>query len=160
MKKHLILILALALSLAGLGAPTVATAAASGDTSGSETTRSRYERAVDLVEAADYEDAIRILEKLRRKEPDDPDVLNLLGYAHRKLGRLEPALELYLDALVIDPRHLGANEYLGELYLETGQLEMAEERLAELAAACPSGCEERDELRQAIEAYKSEHGLE
>lgn len=156
MKKHLIL--ALAVCLAGLGAPSVATAAGGGGTSGSEPTRTRYERAVGLVEAADYEDAIRILEKLKRKSPRDPDVLNLLGYAHRKLGRMEPALELYQEALAIDPRHLGANEYLGELYLETGQLAMAEERLAELAAACPSGCEEHDELSQAIAAYRSEHG--
>ena len=54
----------------------------------------------------------------------------------------------------------GANEYLGELYLETGELKKAEGRLAELVAACPSGCEEREELAEAIEAYKSEHGLE
>ena len=142
------------------GVPMLALAAASDDTSGSAPTRSTYERAVELVEAADYEDAIRILEKLDRKEPGNPDVLNMLGYAHRKLGRLEPAFDYYQQALAIEPRHLGANEYLGELYLETGEIGKAEERLAELAAACPSGCEEREELAEAIDAYKTEHGLE
>ena len=158
MKKPLIL--ALAMSLGAIAAPTTAPAAASDDTSGSSQVRSTYEQAVELVEAADYEDAIRILEKLERKEPGNPDVLNMLGYAHRKLGRMEPAFDYYQQALAIEPRHLGANEYLGELYLETGELGKAEARLAELVAACPSGCEEREELAEAIDAYKTEHGLE
>ena len=69
------------------------------------------------------------------------------------------AFDYYRRALAIEPRHLGANEYLGELYLETGELAKAEERLRELAIACPSGCEERDELSEAIDAYKAERGL-
>ena len=112
-----------------------------------------------LVEAADFEDALEILENLNRSEPGNADVLNMLGYAHRKLGRVEAAFDHYREALAIEPRHLGANEYLGELYLETGDLEMAQERLAELATACPSGCEERDELSEAIAAYRKAHGL-
>ena len=74
-------------------------------------------------------------------------------------GRIETAFDYYREALAIEPRHLGANEYLGELYLETDDLERAEERLGELAAACPSGCEERTELAEAIRAYKEAHGL-
>jgi hypothetical protein len=50
--------------------------------------------------------------------------------------------------------HLGANEYLGELYLETGQPELAEERLAVLKEACPDGCEELEELEVALAAYQ------
>ena len=52
-----------------------------------------------------------------------------------------------------------STEYLGELYLEAGELEKAQERLRELVAACPSGCEERDELAEAIAAYRQAHGL-
>ena len=90
------------------------------DTSGTEETRSAYEQAVDLVEAAEYEDALQVLEKLNREESGNADVLNMLGYAHRKLGRVEDAFDYYGKALAIKPRHLGANEYLGELYLENG----------------------------------------
>lgn len=151
--------LALAVSLGTTGAPGTALAAGGDETSGSDETRSAYERAVKLIEAADYEDALEILEKLNREESGNADVLNMLGYAHRKLGRVEAAFGHYREALAIEPRHLGANEYLGELYLETGELEKAEERLAELAIACPSGCEERDELSEAIAAYKKAHGL-
>ena len=157
MKKQWVL--AVAVSLGAIGAPLAAPAAGDEDTGGTEETRSGYERAVRLVEAADYEDALEILEALNRSEPGNADVLNMLGYAHRKLGRVEAAFGHYREALAIEPRHLGANEYLGELYLETGELEMAEKHLAELAIACPSGCEERDELSEAIAAYKEAHGL-
>ena len=157
MKRHWIL--AVAVSLVVIGTPSPAPAAGDEDTSGTDETRSGYERAVKLVEAADYEDALEILEKLNREESGNADVLNMLGYAHRKLGRVETAFGHYREALAIEPRHLGANEYLGELYLETGELDKAEERLAELAIACPSGCEERDELSEAIAAYKKAQGL-
>ena len=150
---------ALAILLGVIGAPSAAVAAGSDDTGGSDQTRSGYEQAVELVETADYADAIRILDKLDRSEPGNADVLNMLGYAHRKLGRVKPAFDYYRKALAIEPRHLGANEYLGELYLETEELDKAEERLGVLAIACPSGCEERDELSEAIEAYKSARGL-
>jgi len=157
MKKHWAL--AVAVSLAVIGGPSPATAAGDEDTSGTDEIRSGYERAVGLVEAGDYEDALRILEDLNQAEPGNADVLNMLGYAHRKLGRMEAAFDHYREALAIEPRHLGANEYLGELYLETGELQKAEERLAELAIACPSGCEERDELSEAVAAYRKAHGL-
>ena len=150
---------AVAVLLGVLGAPSAAMAAGSDDTGGTDRTRSAYEQAVELVEAADYEDAIRIRDRLDRDESGNADVLNMLGYAHRKLGRVVPAFDYYRKALAVEPRHLGANEYLGELYLETGELERAEERLGELVAACPSGCEERDELSEAIAAYRKSRGL-
>ena len=155
MTKHWVL----AVLLGAIGAPSAAVAAGSDDTSGTDRTRSEYEQAVELVEAADYEDAIRILDGLERDESGNADVLNMLGYAHRKLGRVETAFDYYRRALAIQPRHLGANEYLGELYLETEELEKAEALLGVLASACPSGCEERDELSEAIDAYKAARGL-
>ena len=151
--------LALALSLTAIGAPPAASGAGGDDAGGTDETRTGYERAVELVEAADYEKALELLVTLNRNEPGNADVLNMLGFAHRELGRVETAFDYYRDALAIEPRHLGANEYLGELYLETGELEKAEERLGELVAACPSGCEERDELSEAIAAYRKARGL-
>ena len=151
---------AVVVSLVGIVACVASFAAGSSDTSGSADAGSEYERAVERIETGDYEDAIRILDRLNREESGNADVLNMLGFAHRKLSRMEPAFEFYQEALAIDPRHLGANEYLGELYLETGELESAQGRLDELAAACPSGCEEHSELAEAIAAYKSAHGLE
>ena len=106
--------------------------------------------AIDLVESGDYAEALDLLEDLNRRESGNPDTLNMLGYASRQIGRFDDAFTWYGMALAIDPLHRGANEYLGELLLETGDVEKARERLAALEIACPDGCEERDELAEAI----------
>ena len=64
-----------------------------------------------------FQVAIKHLELAARISPNNPDVYNLLGYSHRKLDQLEKAFDYYWKALKLDPRHLGANEYIGELYL-------------------------------------------
>ena len=78
------------------------------------------------------------------------DVFNLLGFSLRKTGDYQRALTYYKKALDFDPQHLGALEYLGELYVETKQIDKAKEQLAKLVALCPKGCEEREDLEKAI----------
>ena len=58
----------------------------------------------------------------------------------------------------IDPRHRGALEYSGELYLQTGPLDKAEQRLAALDKACFFRCSEYSDLKKAIERYKAGGG--
>jgi len=94
------------------------------------------------------------------EDPEDADVLNLLGYGYRKTGDFDQSRGYYLQALAIEPKHRGANEYLGELYLETGQLDKAEERLAVLDKACWIGCEEYTELKESIDKYKTDKGIQ
>lgn len=113
-----------------------------------------YNDAQALIDVENYQGAIDVLTPLAEAEPENPDVFNLLGYSHRKLGMYDEALGYYMTALELDPMHLGANEYLGELYLETDQPELAEERLTVLQEACPDGCEELEELEAALAAYK------
>jgi len=108
------------------------------------------------IKAKDYESALVHLSKALEKDPNSADTHNLLGYSYRKLGNTDKAFEHYRMALRINPKHRGANEYMGELYLETDQLAKAEERLAVLDSACLSGCEEYDDLKEAIEKYKAE----
>ena len=97
--------------------------------------------------------AIKHLERAARISPNNPDVYNLLGYSHRKLDQLEQAFDNYRKALKLDPRHLGANEYIGELYLRTNNLKKAEEHLEVLDDVCLFGCDEYDDLKDAIEKY-------
>lgn len=78
---------------------------------------------------------------------------NLLGYSNRKLKRYDLALAYYQKALELQPKHRGANNYVGHLYLETGRLEQARERLAVLDQACTFGCKEYSDLQQAIAGY-------
>lgn len=101
------------------------------------------------IDAGDFRNAIPILTVLVQKEPNNPDALNLMGYSLRKTGQTNMALQYYNRALVLNPKHLGANEYLGELYVELGQMDKAKERLAVLGAACGTCAQEQD-LRKAI----------
>ena len=101
-----------------------------------------------------FQVAIKHLERASRISPNNPDVYNLLGYSHRKLDQLEKAFDYYWKALKLDPRHLGANEYIGELYLRTNNIKKAEEHLAVLDDVCLFGCDEYDNLKNAIEKYK------
>ena len=101
-----------------------------------------------------FEVAIKHLERAARISPNNPDVYNLLGYSHRKLDQLEKAFDYYWKALKLDPRHLGANEYIGELYLRTNNIKKAVEHLAVIDDVCLFGCDEYDDLKDAIEKYK------
>ena len=110
-----------------------------------------------LIEDEKYQDAISELQQLLKESPTDADMLNLLAYSQRKLRRFDEALVNYQKALDIEPEHRGANEYLGKLYLQLGQLDKAQERLQVLDKACFFGCDEFDELEEAIETYQSQN---
>ena len=126
--------------------------------SGQPQADSPLDTAAKAVDAGDFSGAIPILQAVVAKDPDSADAYNYLGYAHRKLGQVDEAKVYYLKALEIDPKHKGANEYLGELYLELDDVAGAEARLEVLDDACGLfGCEEFDELEEKIEAYKKGH---
>ena len=113
----------------------------------------------DQIEDGRYEAALAELQELEAENPRDADVHNLLGYTYRKMERYDESYEHYQTALEIDPEHKGALEYLGELYLQTGRLAEAEATLERLSDACGFfGCEEEDELEEAIAAYKGQKG--
>ena len=87
-------------------------------------------------------------EKAYAKDKKNADILNYLGYTLRKTGSFEKAEKFYLKGLELDAGHLGINEYLGELYFQTGRIELARERL-QVLKGCK--CEEYDELKELIE---------
>ena len=95
-----------------------------------------------------YLKALDKLEKAYDKDKKNADILNYLGFSLRKTGNLEKAEIFYLKGLELDAGHLGINEYLGELYVQTGRIELAKERL-EVLNGCK--CEEYSELKELIE---------
>jgi Flp pilus assembly protein TadD len=108
------------------------------------------DNAKQKIDAGDFQGAIRILTVLTQKDPGNADAFNLMGYSLRKTGQTQLALEYYNRALGLMPKHLGANEYLGELYVELGQMDKAKERLAVLAAAC-GNCQQEQDLAAFIQ---------
>jgi tetratricopeptide (TPR) repeat protein len=111
-----------------------------------------YLDAVGLINERRYEEAIASLQAARATFGLHPDILTYLGFANRKLGRLESAESYYRQALAAAPKHKGATEYYGELMVERGDLAGAGAMLAKLDTICAFGCAEADELRRWIDA--------
>lgn len=103
------------------------------------------------IAAQDYKGAIAVMTPMLETH-EHADLYNLMGFSLRKTGDYKQALTFYRKALDFNPRHLGALEYLGELYVETGEMDKAKEQLATLRLACPTGCEELDDLEKAVAA--------
>ena len=98
------------------------------------------------------------IEELKRvNETGSADWNNLMGYSLRKAATpdLNAAERHYSEALRINPKHRGALEYSGELYLIKGDLAKAEQRLAALDKACFMPCEEFTDLKKAVQAFKA-----
>ena len=138
--------------------------AGSSDTSSSKT-KTQYDMAVTHIKAAKnfekngkldkakqkYEKAQKLLIKSNKKKPDNPDTLNYLGFTTRKLGDFESGEKYYLQGLAIDPKHIGINEDLGELYVATNRHNLAVERL-EVLSDC--NCKEYKDLKAIIAGEK------
>ena len=154
MKKITILLIALFLSTNLM--------AAGSDSSSSDTSEvSLYDDAVKLVKRAGklekkekldkakklYAQAFKKLEKAHKTDKKNPDILNYMGFTTRKVGNFEQAEKFYLEGLKIKPNHNGINEYLGELYVQTNQIDKANERLAVLKNC---NCDEYNELQLII----------
>lgn len=112
--------------------------------------RTQLASAEELIEKGSYDDAIEVLNGIVETNPREADAYNLLGYSYRKSKDFNRAERNYMRALRLNPDHKGALEYVGELYLETNRREKAEESLARLEELCPQGCEELEDLREAM----------
>ena len=103
------------------------------------------------LQEENWSTAINIFEGVLEQLSDSADVHNFLGYAHRKSGDIDKALEHYEMALEINPDHKSTLEYLGEAYISLGDLERANAQLSRLKSLCtPIPCEELKELEQAL----------
>jgi tetratricopeptide (TPR) repeat protein len=104
--------------------------------------------------AADWNGAIAAFERAALRDPLNADIQNYIGYSYRRLRQLGPAIGHYQQALMLNPRHRGAHEHLGEAYLVLGEPTKAEQHLAALENLCLLPCQEYDDLKLAIAAYK------
>ena len=110
------------------------------------------------IEARNWTGAIAELKRIN--DTGSADWNNLMGYSLRKAPTPDfaGAEKFYDEALRIDPAHRGALEYSGELYLQTGRLDKAEQRLAALDKECTFGCPEYSDLKKAVAQYKAKGG--
>ncbi|HEX6705780.1 MAG TPA: hypothetical protein VF169_13535 [Albitalea sp.] len=89
--------------------------------------------------------------------PGNADYHNLYAYSVRKgpSPDMDLVFKHYQEALRIDPKHRGAHEYIGEAYLQVGNLPKAREHLATLDRLCLFSCEEYRDLKKAVAEYEA-----
>jgi tetratricopeptide (TPR) repeat protein len=102
------------------------------------------------IKAKDWKGATADLNGMVDNGIQHADVYNLLGFSLRNQGDTKSAQTYYAKALDFDPEHKGALEYQGELYVKLGQFDKAQANLTKLVKLCPQGCEEREDLEEAI----------
>ena len=115
---------------------------------------SEYRKAVKAIKKEDYAQAVELLQQVVDENPKNANAWNYMGYSLRNLNKYDEALAAYEQALQIKPKHKGALEYLGELYLQTGQLEKAKVTLQRLDDACFLSCKEYRKLKKQIKNYE------
>jgi Flp pilus assembly protein TadD len=103
-----------------------------------------------LIEAKNFSAALSALQAADKTFPNNADINNLLGYSARNLKQYKPAATYYAKALKIDPKHLGALEYQGELFMLTKKTSEAKKNLAKLKSLCGVNCGEYIDLKKAI----------
>lgn len=112
-----------------------------------------YQTGRDLAIRGRFSDAIQVLSYAYNKS--DPRVLNYLGYAHRKAGRVDVGLGYYKEALRIDPDYILVREYMGEAFLQKGDLVSAKIQLREIEKRCGTNCAEYAKLAELITNFKT-----
>ena len=114
---------------------------------------SLFETGRALAYAGKYGEAIQMLGLVADK--NDARVLNMLGFSHRKSGRIDVGLGYYQEALAANPDFVLAREYMGEAFLTLGDIASAKNQLSEIEKRCGKGCAEFAELeRQITDAEK------
>ena len=128
----------------------VFSAGSSSDSNNTKTKSLAYLSAEKFINKKQFSDAILKLNDALASDSKNADIYNYLGFSYRKIGKMEQAAIYYNKALEINPKHKGALEYQGEMYLTLNQIGKAEENLKKLDKICFLGCSEFDKLKKSI----------
>ena len=102
------------------------------------------------IDAKNWTKAIADLRKIIAASPKSADAYNLLGYSYRNSGNYDRAGQAYDKALKLNPKHTGALEYQGVLFVKLGQLDKAKANLALIKTISGATSEEYLDLAKAI----------
>jgi predicted Zn-dependent protease len=152
-----IIIAAISVLASSASLPALAAGAGAGGMANQQSTTNdpNYGAAKQMIEAKNYAGAMPLLQQVVAKDPKNADAYTLMGFATRKSGDPNGSLQYYNTALNLDPKHIGAHEYVGEAYLQLDRLPEAEQHLARLDSICVFGCAEYRDLKAAIANYKA-----
>ena len=115
------------------------------------------EKVTAATKKQDWASAQAMLRDALAADPQNANYHNLYAYSVRKGAKPDMNLVFkhYNEALRLDPKHRGAHEYIGEAYLQVGNLAKAKEHLAQLDKLCFFSCAEYTDLKKAIADYEA-----
>ena len=121
-----------------------------------------YEQAISFIKAEDYEAAIEKLEAIYGEEPSHVPTIFNLALCLSDTGRLEKAIELYREALDLDPGLFEAQMNLAMLLHESGKIEQALETFERASKIAPNDpvpviyrARELDQMERQLEAEQA-----
>jgi tetratricopeptide (TPR) repeat protein len=101
-----------------------------------------HAKARELLARSDFDAAVPLLQRARRKAPSDPGVLAELGWAvYKAQGKAHnpaEADEFLRLAMTFDPQHAAGLEYLARIAVDGKDQELAARRLRKLLGANPN----------------------
>ena len=103
-----------------------------------------------MIDSKDYKGARTELFAIDKAFANNANINNLLGYTSRKLKLYSASATYYIKALKIDPTHLGALEYQGELFVVTKKIAAAKANLKKIGQLYGTNIEEYKDLKKAI----------
>lgn len=112
-----------------------------------------YDFAREFAYAGQYDNAIAVL-KLATNQ-NDPRILNYMGYANRKAGRMELGMSYYKKALEIDPNFILARSYMGQALLQQGDVNGARTQLVEIRDRGGEGTYAYESLYESLKRNRS-----
>ena len=113
---------------------------------------------LNLINQGKYEEAKRNLLVIIKKDEEDAEAYNLLGYIERQLQNYILAIKFYKRALAINNDFIGAHHYIAMAYLELDDIEKAKYHLNRLDLICLFGCEDYFEVKNKIKFYEANNG--
>jgi tetratricopeptide (TPR) repeat protein len=141
----------------------IVTFAVAGCSKPEEVISSRIAVANKNLEAGRAAEAVQILEKLDRAHPDQPAVLEALGFAHAQNGQHRQAANCFVRAADRDPNSASLRQMAAEAFLRDGALDLAAEQHRMFLHEFPGDYqswqklgeieEQRGDLLRAIDAY-------
>jgi tetratricopeptide (TPR) repeat protein len=105
----------------------------------------------EVIAAQNYSAALTALQAADQEFANNADINNLLGFVNRKLKQYSQSATYYTKALKIDPNHLGALEYQGELFVIQKKTALAKKNLDKLKKLCGASCEQYLDLKKVID---------
>jgi peptidoglycan/xylan/chitin deacetylase (PgdA/CDA1 family)/uncharacterized caspase-like protein len=107
-------------------------------------------QARDLFRARKYDEAVAKSQQAVAQKPNDPILLNNLGFLYYAIGRYEEALPYLEKTLQIDPRRKEAHGNIAELYMKLGRKGEAKQHYEEYLRLYPAS-PKAEEFRRILQ---------